>query len=52
VFFPPEGDPKTVAELIAQHLSEDRLYAFQTRVRMHFTWERIYRQKIQPLLKT
>jgi glycosyltransferase involved in cell wall biosynthesis len=52
VFFSPDGDPGQVAEMIAQTLSADRLYAFRARVRMHFTWERIYRQQIQPVLKT
>jgi len=52
VFFSPDGDPRRVAEMIAQHLSADRHYAFRVRVRTHFTWERIYQQQIQPLLKT
>jgi len=52
VFFSPEANPRSVAEMITQHLSADRLYAFQVRVRTHFTWDRIYRQQIQPLLKT
>jgi alkanesulfonate monooxygenase SsuD/methylene tetrahydromethanopterin reductase-like flavin-dependent oxidoreductase (luciferase family) len=52
VFFSPDGDPRQVAEMIAQYFAADQLYAFQVRVRTHFTWERIYRQQIRPVLKT
>lgn len=51
VFFSPDGDPRQIADMITQYFSADIRYAFQTHVRTHFTWERIYQQHIRPLLE-
>jgi glycosyltransferase involved in cell wall biosynthesis len=51
MFFPPDGDPRQIADMITQYFSADLRYAFKAHVRTHFTWERIYQQHIRPLLE-
>lgn len=51
-YFSPEADPDEVARLIASHLSADPAFALRVKVRMRYTWEGIYRNKIAPLLSS
>jgi glycosyltransferase involved in cell wall biosynthesis len=43
--------PATIAERIARVLRDDVRYILRQRIRQHFTWEAIYKHKIQPLLQ-
>ena len=49
-YFSPDDDPQHVAALITQCLQNDPVFRFATRTRQHYTWERIYKEKIEPLL--
>jgi glycosyltransferase involved in cell wall biosynthesis len=49
-YFSPDADPHQVAGLIAERLLGDRQYQFAARVRREYLWERVYAQKIAPLL--
>jgi len=48
-YFSPGGDPKQVAELIYNRLSENPQVELRSSVRTAFTWDNIYREKISPL---
>jgi glycosyltransferase involved in cell wall biosynthesis len=50
VYFAPDADPAHVARLIADHLARDPAYQLAARTRRHFTWERVYAERIAPLL--
>jgi hypothetical protein len=50
-YFSPDADPQEIAESIAQELSSDPVFQMRAEVRRQYTWERIYTQKIAPLLK-
>jgi glycosyltransferase involved in cell wall biosynthesis len=50
-YFSPDADPDEIAESIAQDLSSDPVFQMRAEVRRQYTWERIYTQKIAPLLK-
>jgi glycosyltransferase involved in cell wall biosynthesis len=49
-YFSPDADPKTLAGIVADRLSSDPVYRMRVNVRRRFTWERVYRQHIAPLL--
>ena len=49
-YFSPDADPQDVANTVANHLSSDDVFRMRTAVRKRYTWERIYEQKIAPLL--
>lgn len=51
VYFSPEDDPKHAASLIAAHLKGSSVFHLAAAVRRDFPWERIYREKIEPLLE-
>jgi len=51
VYFSPQADPETVAALIYENLSSDRAFALHARVRTTFTWDRIYAERIRPVLR-
>jgi glycosyltransferase involved in cell wall biosynthesis len=51
-YFSLHDDPAKIAELITHHLSDDSVFRFATRTRQHYTWEKIYQEKIEPLLMT
>ncbi len=51
VRFDPDGDPRTVAQAIAERLATDPLYQMRRRVLRFYTWERIMETKILPLLQ-
>ena len=50
-FFDPNADPKDVAALIAAALESDRPGRLRRRVRHEYTWSRIFRDRIKPLLE-
>ncbi len=50
VYFSPDASPQEVAELIAKRLAPDPVYQLRQRVRTAYTWERVYEEKIAPLL--
>lgn len=50
IYFSPEAEPQEVATQMVKYFSESPLYALASRVRRHFTWERIYDDFIRPLL--
>jgi glycosyltransferase involved in cell wall biosynthesis len=49
-FFSPDQDPRHVAAQVAARLKRDPIYRSAARVRGQYTWERIYRIHIEPLL--
>lgn len=51
IYFSPEADPIQVADLIDQKLSNDPVYCMRLKVRTQYSWERVYSEKIAPLLK-
>jgi glycosyltransferase involved in cell wall biosynthesis len=49
--FDPEGNAETVAEAIAAHLVSDRAYQLRRRVLSQFTWQRIVKLCLIPLIE-
>jgi glycosyltransferase involved in cell wall biosynthesis len=49
-YFSPDADPSGIAETIAKELSSNPVFRMRAEVRRQYTWERIYTQKIAPLL--
>jgi glycosyltransferase involved in cell wall biosynthesis len=50
VYFPPDGDPGMLASEIIDRLIKDPAYQLHVRVRNNYIWERVYRDKIEPLM--
>lgn len=50
VYFSPDADPVFVAGLLADRLASNPAYQLAARTRRHFTWERVYAERIAPLL--
>lgn len=50
-FFPLEAQPARVAALIMDRLESSPVFHLRRRVRRDFTWERIYQERIEPLLE-
>ncbi len=48
-YFSPDSDPRGVAELIFNRLSEDPIFRLRASIRMAYTWDNIYRERISPL---
>jgi glycosyltransferase involved in cell wall biosynthesis len=49
-YFSPDGDPVDIAELMADYLNANPIYRQRARVRANYTWERVYNERISPLL--
>jgi len=49
-YFPPDGDPVSIANLIYSHIKFNPGFELKMKVRREFTWERIYQENIAPLL--
>jgi glycosyltransferase involved in cell wall biosynthesis len=49
-YFPPDGLPAEIAREIAAVLGFSQTYAMRKRVLAQYTWDRIYSQRIAPLL--
>ena len=39
-----------LAAMLADHFTQDATYALRVKVRSHYTWQRVYRERIAPLL--
>jgi glycosyltransferase involved in cell wall biosynthesis len=50
-YFSPDDDPEHVARLITDRLQREPVYHFAVRARRAFSWTRIYRDHIAPLLE-
>jgi glycosyltransferase involved in cell wall biosynthesis len=51
VYFSPEEDPKVVAKMVVEYFKEDKVFGLRASAREQFTWERIYKTRIVPLLE-
>jgi glycosyltransferase involved in cell wall biosynthesis len=49
-YFSPDADPGGIAAILAKTLSANPVFRMHAEVRRQYTWERIYEQKIAPLL--
>jgi hypothetical protein len=49
-YFSSEDEPGHVASLIAGRLRDDPVFQLAEKVRREFNWDRIYRDRIGPLL--
>lgn len=49
--FDPDESARTVAERMLEALNTNQVYAYQRQVRQDFTWEQIFREKIEPLVE-
>ena len=50
VYFSPDAAPEQVADQVAARLAADDNYAMGLHVRSTYTWQRVYSQRIAPLL--
>jgi glycosyltransferase involved in cell wall biosynthesis len=50
-YFNPDDDPGSVASLVVRHLQADPAFRLAADIRRNYPWDRIYREKIQPLLE-
>jgi glycosyltransferase involved in cell wall biosynthesis len=51
-YFRPDDEPETVAALVAGRLQNDPVFRLAAETRRHFTWDRIYKEKMAPLLES
>ncbi len=51
VYFRPDASPEQVAELINNNLSTNPVYQLRVKTRARYTWEKVYQEQIEPLLK-
>ncbi|MDX1435733.1 MAG: glycosyltransferase family 4 protein, partial [Anaerolineales bacterium] len=49
-FFPPDGDPEAVAGLIIETVERLPGVSLKSKVRREYTWDGVYKRKIDPLL--
>ena len=49
--FSPEADPQAVADLIGDRLEHEPISGMRRLVKMEYTWQRIFKEKIEPLLR-
>jgi glycosyltransferase involved in cell wall biosynthesis len=49
-YFAPEDPPERVAQLLAGRLDSEPITGLRRRVKAEYTWQRIYTEKIEPLL--
>jgi glycosyltransferase involved in cell wall biosynthesis len=49
-FFSPDESPANLAECISSRMKSDSVHRMATRVRREYDWNRIYRERIEPLL--
>ena len=50
VYFSQDADPHQLARTIADALSSNPVFRLRAHVRRHYTWERVYAERIAPLL--
>jgi glycosyltransferase involved in cell wall biosynthesis len=49
-YFSPDADPQRVAAAVAARLGRHAAYRLAVRVRQNYSWERVYAERIEPLL--
>lgn len=49
-YFSPDGQPGEIADAIVGRLRSNPVYRLRSRVKKHFTWDRIYHEQIELLL--
>jgi len=49
-YFPPDANPRELANTIADHLSSNPVFRLRSEIRRQYTWENIYARNIAPLL--
>ena len=49
-YFSPDADPAQVAALVQQRLAAEPTFGLRQQVKQGYTWQRIYEQKIKPLI--
>lgn len=50
-FFEPDANPNQVAQIITNRLNSDPAFRLRQRILTQYTWNSIFRQKIEPLVK-
>jgi glycosyltransferase involved in cell wall biosynthesis len=50
-YFSPDADPEHVASLVAERLHASRAFRLHATVKGRYMWERVYSEKIAPLLR-
>ena len=50
-YFSPDANPRQVAAAVAEQLGRSASYRFAVRVRQGYSWERVYAERIEPLLR-
>jgi mannosylglucosylglycerate synthase len=50
-YFSADADPRSVAAVVAHHFGQDPSYRFAVRVRQGYSWDRVYADRIEPLLR-
>jgi glycosyltransferase involved in cell wall biosynthesis len=51
-YFSPDENPDVVAKMISDYFKMDKVFGLRKSVREHFTWERIYAEKIANLMES
>jgi glycosyltransferase involved in cell wall biosynthesis len=49
-YFSPDAEPAAVASLMLQHFRSDRASRLAARAHLEFAWDKIFRERIAPLL--
>ena len=49
-YFSPDEKPEKTADMIIKYLLGSRVYGLRTTVRKGYSWERVYVEKIAPIL--
>lgn len=50
-YFSPDSAPGKVADLISEYLAGSSIFHMREEVRIQYTWEQIYRTRIEPLIE-
>ncbi len=50
-YFPSDAEPAAVASLVLEHFRSDRASRLAARAHQEFSWDKIYRERIAPLLE-
>ena len=51
-FFDPHGDPDMIADRICTKITSDKTLMHKNVVRQNYTWEKIFKDQIEPLLRS
>jgi glycosyltransferase involved in cell wall biosynthesis len=50
-YFTPDENPGLAAKMMAAYFKKDKVFSLRASIRKQFTWERVYSEKIAPLLR-